>query len=104
MKAILWLFALVAVGLGALVGTTTLDELPAEQVRSCTPIASTWHINNYPVQNNLIVFKFQRRSDCKHYFKMSRLAQFLKWSIKQYIVRMVSLHIASLESASSGEI
>ena len=37
----------------------------------CTPQTSIWKISNYPVPGNTVTFQFQRRTNCRHYFRIS---------------------------------
>ena len=64
MKTILLICVLVALGTCA-VGPTGAALL------ACTVQTSIWEIYNYPVSGNTVQFQFQRRADCKHYFKIS---------------------------------
>ena len=68
MNKILLVFILVVLGTCTLVNPP--PAIAPKPPKTCTVQTSTWQITNFPMIGNTQVFRFQRRTDCKHYFRM----------------------------------
>ncbi len=74
MKTVLWICVFVTLGVCAVIDPPVAAAAAGGQVAPlplCTVQTSIWKIYNYPVPGNTVTFQFQRRTNCRHYFKIS---------------------------------